>query len=108
MKRTLLILGNVILGAGFSFAQETPVSQSPLNKNVVLEELTGINCGYCPDGHLIAKNISEDNPGRVVLVNIHAGSFATPGAGQPNLRTTAGTALKGRSLYPSGDIIRHE
>jgi hypothetical protein len=51
MKKTLLILGNVILGAGFSFAQQTPVSQSPLNKNVVLEELTGINCGYCPDGH---------------------------------------------------------
>jgi hypothetical protein len=60
---------------------------------VVLEELTGINCQYCPDGHLRAKQIADANPGRVVLVNIHAGGYATPGAGQPDLRTTAGTAL---------------
>jgi hypothetical protein len=109
MKRTLLILGNVILGAGFSFAQQTPVSQTPQNKNVVLEELTGINCQYCPDGHLRAKQIADANPGRVVLVNIHAGGYATPGAGQPDLRTTAGTALDAffdPTGYPAGAVQR--
>ena len=109
MKKTLLILGNVVLGAGFTFAQQTPVSQTPLNKNVVLEELTGINCQFCPDGHLRAKQIADANPGRVVLVNIHAGSFATPGAGQPDLRTTAGTALDAffaPSGYPAGVVQR--
>jgi hypothetical protein len=109
MKRTLLILGNVVLGAGFSFAQQTPVSQSPQNKNVVLEELTGINCQYCPAGHLLAKQISDANPNRVVLVNIHAGGFAAPGAGQPDLRTTAGTALDAFLApegYPAGAVQR--
>ena len=111
MKRTLLILGNVILGAGFSFAQQTPVSQTPQNKNVVLEELTGINCQYCPDGHLRANQIATApaNVGRVVLVNIHAGGYATPGAGQPDLRTTDGTALDAffaPSGYPAGAVQR--
>ncbi len=109
MKRTLLILGNVILGAGFSFAQETPVSQTPQNKNVVLEELTGINCQYCPDGHKRAKQIADANPGRVVLVNVHAGGYATPGAGQPDLRTTDGTALDvfmAPTGYPAGSVQR--
>lgn len=109
MKRTLLILGNVILGAGFSFAQQTPVSQTPQNKNVVLEELTGINCQFCPDGHVRAKQIADANPGRVVLVNIHAGGFAGPGAGQPDLRTPAGTALDvffAPTGYPAGAVQR--
>jgi hypothetical protein len=109
MKRTLLILGNVVLGAGFSFAQQTPVSQTPQNKNVVLEELTGINCQYCPDGHKRAKQIADANPGRVVLVNVHAGGYATPGSGQPDLRTTDGTALDAFLApegYPAGAVQR--
>lgn len=109
MKRTLLLLGNVFVGAGFIFAQQTPVSQSPLNKNVVLEELTGINCQYCPDGHLRAQNLANANPGRVILVNVHAGGYANPGAGQPDFRTTDGTALDGffdPSGYPAGAVQR--
>ncbi|MEN9978694.1 MAG: hypothetical protein RLZZ569_1319, partial [Bacteroidota bacterium] len=71
-------------------AQNTPVSQTPLNKNVVLEELTGINCTWCPDGHLRAQQIKDANPGRVILVNVHAGSFAPS---SPNLKTTDGDLL---------------
>jgi hypothetical protein len=90
-------------------AQNTPVSQTPLNKNVVLEELTGIHCGYCPDGHKRANDIAIANPGRVVLVNIHAGSYATPGAGEPDLRTTDGTTLNtffNPTGYPAGSVQR--
>lgn len=108
MKKSLLLLGNVV-AAGLSFAQQTPVSQTPLNKNVVLEELTGINCQYCPDGHKRAKQLADANPGRVVLVNVHAGGYATPGAGQPDLRTTDGTALDNffdPEGYPAGALQR--
>ena len=90
-------------------AQNTPVSQTPLNKNVVLEELTGIHCGYCPDGHKRANDIAAANPGRVVLVNIHAGSYATPGTGEPDLRTTDGTTLNtffNPTGYPAGSVQR--
>lgn len=110
MKQSLLLLGSVFAGSMTLFAQHTPVSTSPQNKNAVLEELTGIHCGYCPDGHLIANNIAAANPGRVVLVNIHAGGYATPGAGEPDLRTTDGTALDGffnPTGYPAGSVQRY-
>lgn len=109
MKQTLLLIGGVFASSMTLFAQQTPVSQTPQNKNAVLEELTGIHCGYCPDGHKRANDIAAANPGRVVLVNIHAGGYATPGAGEPDLRTTDGTALDGffdPEGYPAGTVQR--
>ena len=109
MKQSLLLMGGVFASSLTMFAQQTPVSQTPLNRNAVLEELTGIHCGYCPDGHKRANDIATANPGRVVLVNIHAGGYATPGAGEPDLRTTDGTALDGffnPEGYPAGTVQR--
>jgi hypothetical protein len=109
MKKSILLLGGVLFGSFSAMAQSTPVSTSPTNKNAVLEELTGIHCGYCPDGHRIANEISAANPGRVVLVNVHAGGYATPSAGEPDLRTTDGTAIDAflaPSGYPAGSVQR--
>ena len=52
------------------------VSTTPENRNVVLEEFTGIHCGYCPDGHLLAQQLHDNNPGDIVLINIHSISLA--------------------------------
>ncbi|TAL70104.1 MAG: Omp28-related outer membrane protein [Bacteroidetes bacterium] len=85
------------------------VSTQVEKRNVILEEFTGIHCGYCPDGHKIANQLVEDNPGRVFLVNIHAGGYAKPGAGEPDLRTTVGTPIDGASGlqgYPAGSVNR--
>ncbi|HLU86844.1 MAG TPA: Omp28-related outer membrane protein [Taishania sp.] len=109
MKRTLLFVFG-FSGLGFiTFSQQTPVSQSPQKKVALLEELTGINCQYCPDGHRMANNLANANPGKVVLVNVHAGGYANPGSGQPDLRTTAGTALNtffDPDGYPTGTVQR--
>src|SRR5690606_39113383 len=109
MKRTLLfVFGFSSLGF-ITFSQQTPVSQSPQKKVALLEELTGINCQYCPDGHRMANNLANANPGKVVLVNVHAGGYANPGSGQPDLRTTAGTALNtffDPDGYPTGTVQR--
>jgi len=89
---------------------QTIVSTSPENKNVVLEEYTGIHCGYCPDGHFISQNIQNANPGDVYLVNIHVGGYANPGSGEPDFRTPFGTAFAseaGVAFYPSGSVNRH-
>ena len=91
------------------FAQ-TIVSTDPENKKVVLEEFTGITCGYCPDGHVIAQNIQNNNPGNVFLINIHQGSFANPGNSGFDFRTPFGNALAaqvGANFYPSGTINRN-
>ncbi|MFM7823857.1 MAG: hypothetical protein ACKPB3_08805, partial [Bacteroidota bacterium] len=78
--------------ASFSAFAQLPVSQQPAPKNAIIEEFTGVNCVYCPDGHKIAAQITAANPGRAFAVNIHTGSFATPSAGQPDFRTPDGNA----------------
>lgn len=108
MKKSLLTLGLGVLASSSLFAQ-LPVSTTAENKNVVLEEFTGIYCTFCPDGHLRAANLAAANPGDVVLINIHAGSFAAPGGGDPDYRTTFGTAINnqaGVTGYPAGTINR--
>ena len=89
---------------------QTIVSTSQENKNVILEEFTGIHCGYCPQGHAIAKQIQDAHPDDVVLINIHTGSFANPNPGEPDFRTIYGSSLANQSQltgYPSGTVNRH-
>ncbi len=92
------------------FAQ-LPVSTTPTTKNIVLEEFTGIHCGYCPDGHTVANTIYNNNPGKVILINIHSGSFANAATGEQDLKTTTGTAIDampgmGITGYPAGTVNR--
>ena len=108
MKKILLSL--------FVFTQvisnaQTFVSTSPENKNVILEEFTGINCVWCPAGHLIGQQLHDANPNDVFLINIHVGGFATPSGGQPDYRTPFGTAIDaqaGVAGYPAGTVNRHQ
>ena len=105
MKRlTFLVLGLV---AGFMASAQMFVSTEPANRNVVIEEFTGRNCGYCPDGHAIANQICNSNPGRVWAVNIHAGGYAP--TSYPNFNTTDGNTIHGGftiSGYPTGVVNR--
>jgi hypothetical protein len=105
MKKIIISLVGLFLTIA-TMAQPTFVSTQPSNKNVVLEEYTGINCGYCPDGHKRANQFAAANPGRVVLINIHQGSFA---GNNPDYKTEWGNALAGQTGltgYPSGTINR--
>lgn len=108
MKRifTFLIAGGF---CATSFAQ-LPVSTTPENRNVVLEEFTGIYCGYCPDGHERANSLRSSKPaGDVILINVHTGGYANPGPGDPDFRTNFGSALasqSGLTGYPSGTVNR--
>ena len=106
MKKLLLSITICALAVFGLYAQnEQFVPTTPSNKNVVLEEYTGINCGYCPDGHKIANQIASAHPGRVFVINVHAGSYAA------NTYTTQfGNALAnqtGLDGYPSGTVNRH-
>jgi len=89
---------------------QTIVGTDPENKNVVLEEFTGIYCGYCPQGHIIAQGIYDNHPDDVVLINIHQGGYANPNPGDPDFRTPWGNAIAGQSGlvgYPAGTVNRH-
>ena len=103
---TLILLLAIVSGV---FSQ-TLVTTDPTNKNVVLEEFTGIHCQYCPEGHAIAQALLNNNPGRAVAIAIHQGAFAVPDAGDPDYRTPFGDALAsqaGINSYPAGTVNRH-
>lgn len=109
MKQQILSTVAALCSATALFAQ-LPVSQTAENKNVVLEEFTGIYCTFCPDGHMRAQTLKDANPDDVVLINIHVGGFAAPTGSDPDFRTPFGTAIgnqSGLTGYPSGTINRH-
>lgn len=102
----LLLLGMLPIT---SYAQ-TIVSTQPENKKVILEEFTGIHCVYCPQGHVIAETIINNNPGNAFAINIHQGSYANPSSGEPDFRTPFGNAIAnqtGLTGYPAGTVNRH-
>ncbi len=108
MKKNLFFT-SLFAGLGLAAFGQLPVSTSPENKNVVLEEFTGIYCTFCPDGHLRANNLAAANPGDVVLINIHAGSFAAPQGSDPDFRIPFGAAIDNQADvpgYPAGSINR--
>ena len=68
MKKGLLFSLSFLIGA-MAFAQ-TFVSTTRSTKNVLIEEFTGINCGYCPDGHRIVGEVMAAHPNNVFAINI--------------------------------------
>ena len=106
MKKFLsLVIVAVLASFTLSAQGDQFVSTTPSNKKVLLEEYTGINCSYCPDGHRIANEIMAAHPDEVFVINVHAGSYAA------NTYTTQfGSALAnqtGLTGYPSGTVNRH-
>jgi hypothetical protein len=82
-------------------------SRTPSNKNVVLEDLSGKSCGWCPDAHKIAQELSDYFEGRVFPLTINAGRYA--GASPPNYRTDWGEFIDSVfsiDSYPSGAVNR--
>mgnify|MGYP001291051935 CR=1 FL=1 len=111
MKKTTLF-GIVFSLMGLGVNAQSFVSTNPENKNVLIEEYTGIKCGWCPAGHKIAHEIDSTYPGDVVQVNIHTGTYATPtSSNHPDFRTEFGASyasLAGVSSFPQAAINRHE
>lgn len=110
MKKQILGLALALLAGGASFAQTRFVEETAQNRKGLLEEYTGIHCGYCPAGHAIANDLAKKYPDQVFLINVHAGGYAVPQVGEVDLRTPYGDALvsnAGVSGFPSGSINRH-
>ena len=108
MMKNLLTIA-LVLVTTFAFAQ-TFVSTTPENKNVVLEEFTGIYCGFCPDGHVIGQGLHDANPNDVFLINIHTGGYSNPnGPNDPDFNCLYGAAIgaaSGLAGYPAGTVNR--
>lgn len=107
MKKISTLLGLVPVIA----SAQSLVHTTPENRTALLEEFTGIHCGYCPEGHAISAALEATLKDRYVAVNVHAGGYAVPGAGEPDFRTDDGTAIDAQMAvtgYPAGTVNRTE
>ena len=106
MKRIILVLC-----LPMTIFSQTFVSTSAENKNIILENFTGISCGNCPAGHQIAQQIKDSNPNDVFIINIHTGSFANPQGPGTDFNTVFGPLIEGQAelvAYPAGTVNRHQ
>jgi len=93
------------------FAQEGPtiVSKDPSNRNVVLEEYTGVRCGWCPVAHKTAFELVTKYPDRFFSIAIHQGGYADA---TPDYRTDYGDPLMDMAGptngYPTGSVNRQK
>ena len=103
MKKVVLFFATLL--AGGALMAQTIVSTEPSNRNVIIEEYTGVNCGYCPQGHKIANQICDSLEGHAWAINIHQGGYAACYTTQWGDALAAQTGLTG---YPSGTVNRHK
>ena len=71
-----------------NFKYDTPQQQY---RNVLIEEFTGRDCSFCPMGHNALNDISNSNPGKVFIVNVHTQDRLSP-TSYPNLNIDVSTS----------------
>ena len=97
-----------LLAFTFTLKAQQFVSTEPANRNVVIEEFTGRNCGYCPIGHRITHELMEEYPGRVFAINVHCTGLSP--TTYPNLNITKGNSIANGFNFdgiPMGMVNRH-
>lgn len=66
---------DINLGNNQNVVADTTYVESPTataeQKNVVIEEFTGVRCPNCPQGHVIINTLKTQNPDRIVAVSLH-------------------------------------
>ena len=102
MRRFVLVASMLL--TSFAISAQTFVSTTPGNRNVLIEEYTGVSCQYCPLGHKAIDFTLKSFPGRAFAINIHQGVFAS------QFSTQWGNALANQASvqsYPSSTLNRH-
>ncbi len=105
MKITLA--GIWVLLLAFSSCEEIAPTITPCQTDrvILVEEFTGIDCVNCPIGAQKLKELSTQNPGKIVIVGIHAGYFAGEHNGF-NLNAEDGELLESQYLGRFRVILR--
>ena len=101
--RRFVLVASMLL-TSFAISAQTFVSTTPGNRNVLIEEYTGVSCQYCPLGHKAIDFTLKSFPGRAFAINIHQGVFAS------QFSTQWGNALANQASvqgYPSSTLNRH-
>lgn len=107
---------SILLFAGILFlwspaVSQTIVSTDPENRNALIEEFTGIGCGFCPYGHLEVANFIAAHPEDGFSMAVHHGFYAIPDENQPDFTTEYGDGLGDYfsvNAWPNALLNRHD
>lgn len=105
------LLTSIFLSLAFFVNSQTIVGTTPENRNALIEEFTGIKCGFCPYGHLEVANFLDAHPNDGFSVAMHQGYFALPVGDEPDYTTDMGDGLGDYfvvSGWPNALINRHD
>ncbi len=102
MKKYMMIIATIALALlsmscdeiNGNYVENSPITvdTSKVVQKFLLEDYTGYQCGNCPKAHEEAHKILELYPHQVIVLGVHAGSFAEPYAAHPyDFRTPIGT-----------------
>lgn len=82
----------------------TEVNLENQQRQVLIEEFTGVRCVQCPAGAAEIKALLAIHGERLVAVSIHAGGFAPPftGESQYDFRTPEGDQILSQLMEPFG------
>lgn len=112
MRRTILLFSFLSFLPLLTIAQQSyQVSTDVQKRKILLEEFTGVNCGWCPEGHKVSQQLLNGMAGEAFAVNVHAGYYSVPDKGEPDYRTAEGTELSdflhtSDYGYPCGTVNR--
>lgn len=98
-------------GSGDGFPSDFMASKDTTTfRAALLEDFTGVRCGFCPDGHDKAKAAKLAlGAEKFIILAVHGGSYATPAPGWQDFTTPFAQALISQakvSGYPAGSISR--
>jgi Outer membrane protein Omp28 len=108
IKNILFFLGIVLIISCKEIAPVVPVLG---DRNILVEEFTGVRCVNCPAGASEIDNLQATYGERLIVVSIHVGDFAPPYSDSKyDFRTADGSELEkllGAPIgYPSAVINR--
>ena len=100
MKTAITLLAAVSFSVQ-SYSQTLFVDTLPHNKNVLIEEFTGVQCNSCPQGHIEIANLLAAYPNRVFAASMHSAAtgHTNPYPGDEDLRRAFPDLL-----YPQTDV----
>jgi hypothetical protein len=86
--------GIILFSLPFCFVvNATEVNKDVQKRAVVLEDFTGIHCGWCPKAHTIMHQLEYYHGDAIMPIAVHSGYYAVPYRGEPDFRTSAGDAV---------------
>lgn len=96
MKKLLLLPSLVLLAYG----------SSAQTKKVIVEDYTGINCGWCPEGTVILEGLHSNNPNSIIPVAMHGGLYEPSTSPLKNQDAETVISFTKPSGFPAGAVDR--